>query len=428
MRSHLAAHSVDFADNKASALKLIKSGSYDLYFIDLKLGKDDDFSGLTLLPVIREHGGYAIVMSSSDDEETVNQAYALGCRDFYVKGNEAENVSAILAKYRQRDALKSADDIFASEFVTRDADTRQSVLEAFKYAATDIPLLLLGPSGTGKTLLARLLHERSGRKGAFVAINCSAYTEELLEAELFGYKKGAFTGAQDNRKGKLTQADNGTLFLDEIGSMSSSMQTKLLKAIEERSFYPVGSDKPEHSQFRIISATLENMQKLIADGKLRFDFFQRIHGYTVNLKPLCHRKDDIFPIILSLTKSTKRLSFAPDAKSFLLAHSWPGNIRELKKFVELISAEEGVITLSAAKKHLSQAIEGEGKPKTTEMMLSDAQYNYALKLGLSKTLGRIAWEIISRNLRENDGNKTRVRQQLKISTRILYSTIKCYGG
>jgi len=212
MAKHLSAHCVDFAGDKAAALKLIKNGSYDIYFVDLKLGKDDDYSGLLLLSTIKEQGGYAVVMSSSEDEETVNQAYALGCRDFYVKGNEAENVAGIIAKYMQGNSLKSTEDIFASEFITRDAETKQAVLEALKYVPSDIPLLLLGPSGTGKTLLARLLHERSGRDGAFVAINCSAYTEELLEAELFGYRKGAFTGAQENRKGKLAQADRGTLF------------------------------------------------------------------------------------------------------------------------------------------------------------------------------------------------------------------------
>jgi DNA-binding NtrC family response regulator len=425
--SHLSGHGVDFADNKTDAEKMLNSNKYNLCFVDLKLGKHDPMSGLQLLPIAKKRGVYAVVMSSSADDETVNRAYKQGCRDFYVKGHEAENIPVIIAKYQQA-ATPTSNDVFTSEFITRDADTQKSVLEAFKYSGSDIPLLLLGPSGTGKTRLAKLLHERSGRKGAFVAINCSAYTEDLLEAELFGYKRGAFTGAQDNRKGKLLQADLGTLFLDEIGSMSQNMQTKLLKAIEERTFYPVGSDKPEHSDFRIISATLENMHELITNGKLRFDFFQRIHGYTVNLKPLCQRKDDIFPLIASLTKNGKRLSFENDARAFLLKYNWPGNIRELKKFVELVSAADGMVTLDDVRHHIAQAIQTEPRQRATDGFLTDEQFECAATNGLGEALDRIAYAAIKRSLKENGDKRVKTRKQLKISSRMLYTSLRKFGG
>ena len=425
MASHLAAHDTAFADSKPEAEKLLKKGVYNICFVDLKLGKDDDFSGLSLLPVIKKRGIYAVVMSSSDDEETVNKAYALGCDDFYVKGNEAENVAALLGKYRRNGNLQDPDSIFSSAFITTDPATRAVVCEALKYAPTSIPLLLLGPSGTGKTCLAKILHGHSGREGAFVAINCSAYTEELLEAELFGYKKGAFTGAYDNRRGKLAQAHRGTLFLDEIGDMSHTMQTKLLKAIEERTFYPVGSDKPEHSEFRIISATLEDLQKLVSEGKLRFDFFQRIHGYTVNLKPLAQRPGDIFPLIRELTKARKRLSFAPDAREFLLAYAWPGNIRELKKFLELLTATEGQITLKTAKHHIAQAIHS--GQRDNGPLVTERQYDCALEHGLAEAQNRFAWDVLKRNLKENNGVKAQTLGQLKISSKVLFDLLKKYG-
>lgn len=232
---------MDFAADRAAAERKLKAGHYDICFIDLLLGENDDYSGLKLIPLAVAKGIYSVVMSSCDTEETIGKAYALGCKEFYVKGNDEANISLIIARYLQDDGGKKAQAVFSKDFITNDPATRAIVVEALKYAATQLPILILGPSGTGKTTLAELLHRHAGREGAFVAINCATYTEELLEAELFGYKRGAFTGAHENRKGKLAQAAGGTLFLDEIGAMSQTMQLKLLKAIEEKSFYPLGA-------------------------------------------------------------------------------------------------------------------------------------------------------------------------------------------
>lgn len=426
MASNLQGQQVDVADSYASALRKIKTGRYDICFLDLMLGENDDCSGLKLIPAAAAKGVYSVVMSSCDTEDTISKAYELGCKDFYVKGNEESNVAAIIARYLQGGANKKTESVFASEFVTEDPATRAMITEALKYAPTRLPMLILGPSGTGKTTLANLIHRHAAMPGDFVAINCSAYSEDLLEAELFGYKKGAFTGAHDNRKGKLLQADKGTLFLDEIGTMSPNMQMKLLKAIEEKCFYPVGSDRPEYSDFRIISATLEDMQQLIAQKKLRFDFFQRIHGMTVALKPLAQRKCDILPLVRAFTHGAKRLAFEPAAKEYLLRHDWPGNTRELKRFVELISvSSEGTVTLDAAKRHIKQAVSEQPAPETG--LLTQQQYEFALKHGLNEAIDRFAYEAIKRNLDENNGKKIRVRENLKIATRLLYSMLKKYG-
>ncbi len=425
MAVQLKDHAVDFAENAADGRKFLESGRHALCFLDLQLGAGDEAEGMDLIPLAVARGVYSVVMSGHDGEAIVERAYELGCDDFYSKGNEASNVGSVIARYlNKKEGAKT--DIFAERFVTEDIETRACVKEALKYAPSELPILILGPSGTGKTNLARVLHDHSGRAGAFVAINCSAYTEDLLEAELFGYKKGAFTGANESHKGKLLAADRGTLFLDEIGSMSLKMQTKLLKAIEERSFHPLGSDKAETSRFRVISATLEDVQSLIKAGKMRFDFFQRIHGLTVELKSLARRKGDILPLIAALSRGGKRLSFTPDAKQRLLGHDWPGNVREVKRFVELLAAgEDGRVGPEAVDRLLRTVRAEHG---ASGGFVGEEQYRFALENGLAATVDRFSDEIIRRNLDENGGKKTVVLSDLKISTRLLYAALARMRG
>lgn len=425
MQVQLAAHDVAFAQDKHAALLQLESSRPDLCFIDLKLGEDDSHSGLELIPVAAAKGVYSIVMSGHDSEPMVERAYKLGCDDFYAKGNEEANVALILGRFAQRRRKVDASNVFKDRFVTEDPATRESVAAALKYALSELPLLILGPSGTGKTSLARVIHEHSARQGEFIAINCSAYNEELLEAELFGFRKGAFTGATESRKGKLLLAHQGTLFLDEIGSMSLKMQTKLLKAIEERAFYPLGSDRAEVSQFRLISATLEDLQSLIKAGKLRFDFFQRIHGLTVQLKPLTERKCDVLPLITHFARGGKKLSFSAEAKEALLGHDWPGNIRELKKFVDLLVAGNEGRVAGESVDRLFKSIRVEGGAGG---FVTDEQYRFALASGLDEAVDRFIDTIIKRNLSENAGKRTKALENLKISTRLLYSSIKRFEG
>jgi DNA-binding NtrC family response regulator len=425
MAAQLAGHNADVTGDLASALKKLETGRYDMGFFDLMLGPDDDYSGLKAIAAAARKGVYAVVVSSSDSDEIIDRAYELGASDFYAKGNEEANVAEILRKFTQNRKAARAEDIFTSAFITCDAETRAAAAEALKYAPTALPILVLGPSGTGKTSLAKVLHEHSGREGAFVSINCSAYTDDLLEAELFGYRKGAFTGAADSRKGRLLEAHRGTLFLDEIGTMSMNMQMKLLKAIEERSFYPLGSEKPERSDFRIISATLEDPQDLIARGKMRFDLFQRVHGYTIKLKPLARRAGDIFLLAQHFTKGGKRLSFTAEAREYMQAYAWPGNVRELKKFVDLASSGPGGrIGLEVVKKLLRNDA---AAPERAQPSDEGGLYAYALRHGLEAALEKVSGDIIERSLRENDGVRTRTLADLKISTRLLYATLKKRG-
>ena len=424
METQLRGHDVEFARDVASARRKIAAKRNEVCFIDLRLGDKDDFAGLELIPEALAAGTYSVVMSGHDSDEVVERAYALGCEDFFAKGNESENVQTVLARFLRKRQESRADRIFQDQFVTEDEGTRAGISAALRYAASELPVMILGPSGTGKTSLARIIHERSGRPGQFVAINCAAYTEDLLEAELFGYRKGAFTGAADSRKGKLLAADEGTLFLDEVGSMSLKMQTKLLKGIEEKSFYPLGSDRPESSRFRVISATLEDMSGLVKSGKMRFDFSQRIQGLTIGLKPLAMRKGDVFPLIAFFTRGGRRLSFAEDARKRLLSYDWPGNVRELKKFVELTTVgRPGRITAEAVGELLTTA-RVEANP---EEYVSEQQYRLALDKGLDPAVERFVDAVIHRSLAENAGRKTKVLSDLKISTRILYASLRRSG-
>jgi len=424
LRERLDGHRVEFAADAKAARARIAAGDHDICFIDLKLGPADRCSGLALIPLASNRGAYTVVMSGHDSERHVERAYDLGCDDFYAKGGTEDNVGAVLARCLGKREAAANERVFEERFLTRDAETRAQVAAALRYAATELPVLILGPSGTGKTSLARVLHEQSGRAGEFVAINCSAVGEELLEAELFGWRKGAFTSADESRKGKLLLADQETLFLDEIGSMSLKMQAKLLKAVEERSFYPLGAERPETSRFRLISATLEDLQGLIQSGRLRFDFYQRIHGVTVRLKPLARRRGDLLPLIRALTRGRRRLSFTPEAKRLLLAHDWPGNVRELKKLVELLAAgEQGRIGPETLAK-LLKTLELE----SGEAFVTEAQYREVLRRELKGAVESFVDEIVLRSLEENGGKKTKVLAALKIATRLLYASLKRQAG
>lgn len=425
MKSHLNDHLVMEAASYEEAVTKLSAFSFDLCFIDLNLDNtDNELLGLEILKITVSKGIYSVIMTSLHDEEIIEHAYGIGCNDYYIKGQEKASISDTLNRFllSKNDYLESF--FFKEIFPTKSKEQKEILKKIIPVIQTNIPICILGESGTGKTFLAKEIHEQSKRSGPFVAVNCAAMSEELLEGELFGYSKGAFTGATSDSKGKLALANNGTLFLDEIGSMSLGMQTKLLKAIEEKAFYQVNSDKMIKSDFRIISATLDNLEEKIKSGEFRFDLFQRICGLSVKLLPLRERKEDILDLIKKeaeeYSQNGRRVVFSKEAKVVLENAKWKGNIRELKRFFQIISLENrGLISKEEAQKQLASTEEA-----PLEKVLSKNQIKLALELGLPNFIEQIENEIIDQSLKHNNQAIRKTLTQLKITQSRLYKRLK----
>lgn len=424
IKSHLSTHSIVEASSYDEAVVKLNQ-SFDLCFIDLNLDSSEvELLGFEVLKIVVQKGIYSVIMSSLHDDEIIEHAYEIGCNDYYSKGNEKASISDTLNRYllTKNDYLEG---YFLKEvFPTKSREQKEILKKIIPVIQTTIPICLLGESGTGKTFLAKEIHEQSKRSGPFVAVNCAALSEELLESELFGHGKGAYTGADSESKGKLALANNGTLFLDEIGSMSLAMQTKLLKAIEEKTFYQVNSDKVVKSDFRIISATLDNLEEKIKLGEFRFDLLQRICGLSVKLLPLRERKEDILDLIKKETneasQSGRKMVFSKEAKVELENYEWPGNIRELKRFFQMISLNShGLVSKDEIRKHLKQASQSDKKK-----ILSREQIEMAFKIGLPVFLEELEGEVVTEALKSNNNAIRKTLAQLKINQSKLYKHIR----
>jgi transcriptional regulator with GAF, ATPase, and Fis domain len=291
-----------------------------------------------------------------------------------------------------------------------------------KVAPTDSTVLLIGESGTGKELVATSLFEHSLRKeNPFVKLNCAAIPEELLESELFGHEKGAFTGATAFKPGKFDMANKGTLFLDEIGDMPMSLQAKILRALQEREFYRVGGSRTIKVDVRFIASTNKNLEKMVQEGAFREDLFYRLSVFTLHLPPLRERKEDI-PILVDhfLKKLPKPVEISSLALQMLMAYPWPGNIRELKNVVE-----------SAALIAEASHIEPAQLPAKITSMFSDHPGGTELKLpsnmSLDEKLNEIERSMIIEALTKTGGVQSRATELLGINQRSLWHRIKKLG-
>jgi len=262
--------------------------------------------------------------------------------------------------------------------------------------------------------LAKLIHELSGDHLPFVEINCSEFSESLLESELFGHEKGAFTGALRNKKGLLELANGGILFLDEVATMSSGLQKKLLKAIEEKEFYSVGSERKIKSNFRLISATCENLAEKITNGDFRQDMYFRIKGFQINLLPLRERQSDIEPLLKHFIKTADRkIVFTEEALNLLTNYNWPGNIRELQKLVTILSLNnKGIIE---AKDLNSMLIFEATVDQAHKINLEEIK-----KWGLNSFIEKMEMEIFEIVSKENNEKVRKTLSDLKISNNAYY--------
>lgn len=403
---------------------MIKQESYSLILLDLKMPEMD---GITALKKIKEFdpGLPVIIVTASRDIQSAVEAMKLGAEDYISKPFEVEELLVVAERALEKRKLKRENQYLKE--VLKDSDSYgdligrtpiiRKVMELIDAVAkTDSTVLITGESGTGKEIAARTLHKMSPRKERpFIALNCAAIPENLLESELFGHERGAFTGALERRVGKFELADTGTVFLDEIGCMSPAMQSKLLRILEDRIIERVGGGSPIRIDVRILSATNIDFAKYIKEGKFREDLYYRLNVIPLNMPPLRERKEDL-PLFISyfLDKFNKELNkkikgLTTTAHSRLMAYDFPGNVRELQNIMERAVAlskgdqisEENLFGLSASVNITSQ---------TLKAACEEFERSY-IKGILSKT----------------GGNQTKAAQILGVARTTLTARLKALG-
>ena len=348
-RLDAAGYRVTLADNGADALGLAQNEAYHVAVLDLKM---DGMDGMMLLEKLVEIQPSlpVIILTAYGTIATAVEATKKGAYDFLTKPFEAKDLLYRLEKALEVGKLKVevdrlrtlVRDRYQFSNIIGTSDKMQQILgQVAQIAPTDSTVCLYGESGTGKELIAKAIHMSSTRaEKPFVALNCGAIPEGLMENELFGHVKGAFTGADQPKKGLMQQAEGGTLFMDEIAELPFSLQVKLLRALQEHEFYPVGGVKPSKVNVRFIAATNQDLHKAITEGRFREDLYYRIHVIPISLPPLRQRQEDI-PILVHhflnhFNREMRRSisGFSQDAMQCLLEHRWPGNVRELRNVVE----------------------------------------------------------------------------------------------
>jgi len=344
-------HRVDTANSGMQALERLEQKVFDVYLVDIKMPGMD---GLEFLAKLKEKQPDAsvIMITAHGSIQTAVEAMKRGASDYLCKPFDPDELSLLMERVLSNKALRDENialreqlmeqhEIVFDGFIAQSAAMQTVFTLIEDVAPSSTPVLLTGETGVGKDMVAQAIHTRSEQSyGPFVAINCGALSETLLESELFGHERGAFTGAVKARRGRLEMANNGTLFLDEIGEISSKMQVSLLRVLEEKEVQRVGGSIPIETDFRLLSATHRELPQLIRDGRFREDFFYRINVITLPIPPLRERLEDV-PALADhfleryVQETGKRLEgFTQKALGILMSYSWPGNVRELRNVIE----------------------------------------------------------------------------------------------
>ena len=407
------------------ALSLLSKKNFDIIVTDMKL---PGIGGLSLIHEIRkkEESVAIVVITAYSSVKTAVEAIKCGADDYLTKPINIEELKLVLEKIWERQQLiaqnrmlkeKLKDKYKSSGLVGSTPQMKQIFHMIADVAPSTASILILGETGTGKELVANALHCQSDRACMpFVALHCAALSEGVLESELFGHEKGAFTGAVQARKGRFEMADGGTLFLDEVGEMSLKVQVKLLRVLEKGEFERVGGEKTLKVDVRLITATNRNLEKEVSEGRFREDLFYRLNVITIHLPPLRERKDDI-PIlsnffVIKYTKKYKKeiKGFAPEAMEALCAYHWPGNVRELENVVEraIVLCKKNTISVE----HLP----GNVVPDKDDMSV--------IKIPVGISLKEAEKEIIQKTLQMTRGSKKEAANILGISSRKIEYKVK----
>lgn len=416
-----AGHSVMTTVRPAEALKLIKEHSYDVVVTDLSM---PEISGMTVLEeALKKEGTEVIMMTAYGSVESAVEAMKKGAADYLLKPFSLEELGLAIKRVVEKQKLTSLSDHYQqvvqqtvyTDFIGDSVASRKVKELIRKVAGSDATVLLTGKSGTGKEIAARMLHDLSPRKDMpFIAVNCAALTETLLESELFGHEKGSFTGAVARKRGRFELAEGGTIFLDEIAETSTALQSKLLRVLEERNLVRVGGVDMIDIDVRVVAATNRNLKEEMENGRFREDLYFRLNVFPINIPNLSERREDIIPLaehfLEKLNYSHRAIS--TEVSQLLMNYDWPGNIRELKNVIERAVILAGGEPLS----------EEDFSLETDDSPLVPGGGNVDGTQGLETA----EKQMILDALEKTGGNKTEAAKLLKITRRRLYSRMKVH--
>lgn len=418
----LEAYQAVACDSASKALSLLQTRKADLIITDLRM---PGVSGLELLRSLRKRGDDTplILLTAYGTVNDAVEAMKLGAVDFLAKPIRRESILKAVSNALSRSRVMSAGSDTRVELIGQSesiADLRRNIK---LLSGTHAPVLITGESGTGKEVVARMIHQESGRKGRLISLNCGAIPENLLESELFGYEKGAFTDALHTKQGLFEAADSGTIFLDEIGDMPASLQVKLLRVLQDGCFFRLGSTVARKVDVRVIAATNSDLKRKIADGLFREDLYYRLHVITFDLPPLRDRKGDIellanfFLASASAQYGKSGLSFSPSALASLQHYSWPGNVREMRNMIE----RAVVMSISPSLSEAELGLPAIASRETVEAVVQEKRAGSDhLVFPVGTSLKEMELEAIRRTLEMTGGDKAEAARLLGINLRTIY--------
>jgi two-component system response regulator HydG len=420
-------------DDGTRAIERVRERPYDLILMDIRMAV---MGGIEALQLIKQYNPSIpiLIMTAYSSIESAVEAMKAGAYDYLTKPLDFDDLKITLERALEHTNLKAENralreklgsSLDLKKIIGKSRPMKELLEMVAMIAPSEATVLITGESGTGKELIARAIHSSSGRnEGPLVVVNCAALAETLLESELFGHEKGAFTGADRRREGRFMQANKGTIFLDEIGEMSPMMQAKLLRVIQGREIQRVGSDQMIKVEVRILAATNRNLEEDVASGRFREDLFYRLNVVTLKVPPLKERQEDI-PLLAQHflerygEKNRKQIKgFTPLAMDILIKYGWPGNVRELENAVEraVILALSDYISEKELPLSVTKSYPADETMVLTPRPISELQ-----------SLEEIEREAILKTLEETDGNKSETARKLGINRRTLYKKLEKFG-
>ncbi len=431
-----AGHDVIEAASGREAQKHLADRPFDLFVVDNLM------PGMTGLELVREVAGsmleserpQIVMMTAHGSTQIVREAFKLGVEDFLEKPFEIDELLALASRSVRSQRLRTEKQYLISErdaefnhygIVGRSRVMDEVIRRAERVAESKSTVLITGETGTGKEMVARLIHHRSAQRDMpLIKVNCAAIPETLLESELFGHMRGAFTGATMTKRGKFALADGGSIFLDEIGTMSVTVQAKLLRVLQEREFEPLGAERTQKVDLRVIAATNRDLKAMVAEAKFQEDLYYRLNVIPIDIPPLRDRREDI-PVLIDhfvekhRHRTGKRIDRVDDQViAALQKYDWPGNVRELENTIEraMVLAESPKLYPDDLPAHVSSPVAALDSPDLPDDELSVKKHSSVLERRL-----------IKQALERTGGNKTRAADLLELSSRALLYKIREYG-